>query len=338
PISGITVTFTAPGSGPSGTFPGNVTTANVATNGSGVATAPVFTANGTAGGPYDVVASIGPGLPTANFALTNVKLNQTITFGPLANKTFGDPDFSVSASASSGLPVSFSASGQCTVTSPSPGTVHITGAGSCTITASQAGNSTYNPAPDVQQTFSIAKANQTITFGAIANKTFGDPDFNLNPAVSSDLSVSLAASGNCTVTSPAPGAVHLTGAGSCTITASQPGDANYNPAASVSRSFSIAKANQTINFNALANKTFGDADFTVSATASSGLSVSFTSTGNCTIAGNTVHITGAGSCTITASQSGNANFNAAPDVPQSFNIAKANQTITFNALLNKTFG
>src|ERR687885_567282 len=75
--------------------------------------------------------------------------------------------------------------------------------------------------------------------------------------------------------------------------------------------------------------TFGDADFGVSATASSGLSVSFGATGNCTVTGSTVHITGAGSCTITASQPGDANYNAAPDVMQSFNIAKANQTITF---------
>src|SRR5207302_2002453 len=149
----ITVTFTAPGSGPSGTFPGNVTTANVATNGSGVATAPVFTANGNAGGPYNVVASIGPGLPTANFALTNAKLNQTITFGPLANKTFGDPDFMVNPTASSGLPVSLSASGNCTVTSPAPGTVHLTGAGACTITASQAGDANFNAAANVPQSF-----------------------------------------------------------------------------------------------------------------------------------------------------------------------------------------
>ena len=126
------------------------------------------------------------------------------------------------------------------MTSPSPGTVHLTGAGSCTITASQAGNGTYNPAPDVPQSFSIAKANQTITFGALANKTFGDPDFIVNPTASSGLPVSLSATGNCTVTSPSPGTVHLTGAGSCTITASQAGDANYNPAPDVSQSFSIA--------------------------------------------------------------------------------------------------
>src|SRR5207244_6639137 len=134
---------------------------------------------------------------------------------------------------SSGVPRSFSASGQCTVTSPAPGTVHITGADSCTIAASQAGNATYNPAPDVPQSFNIAKANQTITFGAIANKTFGDPDFIVNPTASSGLPVSLSAVGNCTVTSPSPGTVHITGGGSCTITASQGGDTNYNAAANV---------------------------------------------------------------------------------------------------------
>src|SRR5205807_6676792 len=134
------------------------------------------------------------------------------------NKMFGDLDFLVSPTASSGLPVSLSAIGNCTVTTPSPGTVHTTGAGACTITASQAGNANYNAAANVPQTFSIGKADQTIFFDPLANKTFGDADFNVNPAVSSDLSVNLAASGNCTVTSPAPGAVHLTGAGSCTIT------------------------------------------------------------------------------------------------------------------------
>ncbi len=70
--SGITVTFTAPASGASGTFAGNVTTANVTTDASGVATAPVFTANGNAGS-YNVSASVGTGLASTTFALTNTK-------------------------------------------------------------------------------------------------------------------------------------------------------------------------------------------------------------------------------------------------------------------------
>src|SRR5207253_9899346 len=131
----------------------------------------------------------------------------------------------------------------------------------------------------------------------------------------------------------------LTRAGSCPITGSQRRDAKCDPAVSVSRRFSIAKAKQTISFDTLANKTFGDADFNVSATASSGLSVSFTATGNCTIAGNIVHLTAAGSCTITASQGGNANYNAATNVPQTFTIAKANTATALLASVNpSSFG
>src|SRR6185369_10833346 len=127
--------------------------------------------------------------------------------------------------------------------------VHIIGAGSCTITASQAGDANYNAATNVPQSFTISKANQTITFNALANKTFGDPDFAVSATTTSGLPVGLAASGNCMVTSPSPGTVHITGAGSCTITASQAGDANYNAATSVPQSFTISKANQTITFN-----------------------------------------------------------------------------------------
>jgi hypothetical protein len=78
-----------------------------------------------------------------------------ITFNPLPDKTTSDPPFTVSATASSGLPVSFTAGGNCTV---SGNTVTITGAGSCTITALQAGNINYNPAPDAPRTFTITSA------------------------------------------------------------------------------------------------------------------------------------------------------------------------------------
>jgi hypothetical protein len=72
-----------------------------------------------------------------------------ISFGALPNRLFGSPPFSVSATASSGLPVTFSASGVCALAGH---TVTLLGAGSCSIKASQAGNGNYNPAPDVVQT------------------------------------------------------------------------------------------------------------------------------------------------------------------------------------------
>src|SRR5690348_13486821 len=74
-----------------------------------------------------------------------------------------------------------------------------------------------------------------------------------------------------------------------------------------------AKQNQTITFNPLANKTYGDAAFPLGATSSSGLTVSYSSsnTNVATVSGNTLTIVGAGSTTITASQAGSDNYNAA---------------------------
>jgi hypothetical protein len=161
---------------------------------------------------------------------------QTIAFGPLVNRTYGGPDFTVSATASSGLAVSFAASGTCEANGP---TLHITGVGSCTVTASQAGNADFNPAPDVSQTFAITKAGQTISFGPLTNKKYGAPDFRVSATASSGLPVSFAASGRCTISGAT---VHLSGAGSCTVIAAQPGNANYNAAPAVSRTFSIARA------------------------------------------------------------------------------------------------
>jgi hypothetical protein len=195
--------------------------------------------------------------------------------------------------------------------------VHLTGVGSCTVTASQAGDSNYSAATVVAQTFSITKANQTIVFAALAAKTFGAADFALSPTASSGLAVSLAASGNCTLSVTS---VQLTGVGSCTVTASQAGDASFAAAGAVSQTFAIVKASQTIAFGALANKIYGAANFRVSATASSGLAVSFSASGRCTASGSTVHITGVGSCMLTASQPGNANYATATNVLRRFTI------------------
>src|SRR6185436_13213719 len=95
----------------------------------------------------------------------------------------------------------------------------------------------------------------------------------------------------------------------------------------VSSVFSVAKKDQTIAFGGLASKTYGDAPFTVSATASSGLPVSFSIvSGPATISAGTVTITGNGTVTVRASQSGDADWNAAANVDQSFAVAK--KTVT----------
>jgi len=91
----------------------------------------------------------------------------------------------------------------------------------------------------------------------------------------------------------------------------------------------IGKADQTITFGALPNKTYGNTPFMVSATASSRLAVSFSIlSGPATIAGNTVTITGAGTVVVRASQPGDTSYNAAPAQDQSFSVAPAALTVT----------
>ena len=273
-----------------------------------------------------------------------VPTNQTITFGALANKTYGDPDFGVGATASSSLAVSFAASGNCTI---SGAAVHLTGAGSCTVTASQAGSANYNPAPDVARTFSIARATQTITVTLAAPASALVSTSFTVAASAPGGPVSFSSSGVCSNSGAA--FTMTSSSGTCTVMFDQSGDANISAAPQVTEAVTAAgggggggggggKANQTIAFAALASKTVGDADFALTATASSGLPVAFAATGSCTAAGATVHISGSGSCTATASQAGNGSLNPAPAVSQTFSIAKASQTITFAPLANKTFG
>ena len=86
----------------------------------------------------------------------------------------------------------------------------------------------------------------------------------------------------------------------------------------------IELTNQAITFDPIPNKTYGrDPDFTAGATSSSALPISFAAKGSCTVNGATVHLRLAGSCTVTASQPGDANYNAAADVSRTFAIATA---------------
>src|SRR5262245_58309419 len=109
----------------------------------------------------------------------------------------------------------------------------------------------------------------------------------------------------------------------------------------VSRSpavFAAGSTPQTITFAPLPPRTFGDAPFHVSASSTSGLFATFGTSGNCTNSGSVVTITGVGSCTATASQAGNATFDAATPVPQGFTISPKAQTINFAPLFPRTFG
>jgi uncharacterized protein (TIGR03437 family) len=266
---------------------------------------------------------------------------QTITFGTLPNLAFGTAPITVTATASSGLAVSFTSStaSVCTVASASSGTtVKLVSGGTCTIQASQAGNTDYSAAPQVNQTFTVTPEAQTITFGALSNQVYGTTPFMVSATASSGLAVTFTSTtpSVCTVSTAA---VTLLSQGTCTVEAGQTGNTNYAPATPVDQSFTVSPANQTITFAAITNKALGTASFTVSATASSGLTVSFASnSGVCSVSGTTVTPLLAGTCTIQASQPGNADYNAATPVDQSFTVTPESQTITFSALASQSLG
>ncbi|RFF32403.1 MBG domain-containing protein, partial [Wenzhouxiangella sediminis] len=86
----------------------------------------------------------------------------------------------------------------------------------------------------------------------------------------------------------------------------------------------IESADQNIVFPAIADRSVDDSPFTVSATADSGLAVSFSViSGPASVSGNQVTLDGVpGTVTIEAAQPGNNNWNAAPTVQQSFQVTE----------------
>jgi hypothetical protein len=283
------------------------------------------------------------GTSTATVTIAVGKGDQTITFTstPPASPQVGGPTYNVTATASSGLTVTFtidaSASSVCSI---SGSTVSFIGNGTCVIDANQAGDANWNPAPQAQQSFGVGKGDQTITFTstAPAGAKVGGPTYTVTATASSGLTVTFtidaSASSVCSISGST---VSFTAVGTCVIDANQAGDANWNPAPQAQQSFGVAKGDQTITFTstAPAGAKVGGPTYTVTATASSGLTVTFTidasASSVCSISGSTVSFIGAGTCVIDANQAGNANWNPAPQAQQSFAVAKGDQTITFTS-------
>ncbi len=112
--------------------------------------------------------------------------------------------------------------------------------------------------------------------------------------------------------------------------------ANYN-SATKQVAINVSKAQQQITFSALADKTMGEGAFNLTGSANSSLPVSFVSTSEkISITNGQVTLLKAGRATITASQSGNSNFNAAESVTQTFCIKPAKPAITLSELATPT--
>ena len=268
---------------------------------------------------------------SASTTLTVGKGNQTIAMTTAVTNNYLTADYVPNASASSGLPLSFTSSNTAVATIVA-GKIHITGTGTTTITASQPGNANYNAAADATQTLVIIKSNQFITFPNIPSKPLAAADFDPGATASSNLAVNYTSS-NPAVATIVAGKIHIVGLGSTTITASQAGDANFEQAGEVSKGFTVTGGTQVVTFPAIATKTFGEADFNPGASSNTGLEITYSSSNAAvaTIVANQVHITGVGSTQITATQLGNENFASASETV-TLTVVKGTQTISFGTI------
>lgn len=258
--------------------------------------------------------------------------NQTISFGPPPTLVFGGTG-TVSATATSGLPVSFSTSSPACTVNASSGLVTVISLGTCVIAADQSGSANFLAAPPVTQTIVIGMANQSISFGPPPTLVFGGTA-TITATATSGLPVSFSTSSPACTVNASSGLVSTVSTGPCVIAADQAGNGNYNPAPQVTQSLMVGIANQTISFTSVpALATGGTA--TITAVASSSLAVSYsTSSPACTVNATSGLITAiaTGPCVIAANQAGNGNYNPAPQVTQSIFVTGGSQTLVFGTI------
>jgi hypothetical protein len=194
----------------------------------------------------------------------------------------------------------------------------------------------------------VLKNDQSIALGplpssvVISQSTVTVTATAMSSGIPNGLQVNFSATGSCAIGSQtiasnvSSATVTLNSTGSCTINASQPGTnptptgiaPYYNAANAVSGTFMILPQGsglkaQTITWATLPNAQYGGT-FSLSASSSSGLQVSFVAAGQCSTNGT---ISGVGVCKITASAPGSSMYSAA-SVTQSFTVFPAVLKVT----------
>ena len=265
-------------------------------------------------------ANYTAGTQSASF---NVSAAAPVISFAVANHTFGDAPFSVAATSTSPVALTYS------VTQRPRNHRGLDGDPDCEpgrsfCSSSQVANANYT-AGTQNASFSVGVATPVISF-AVPNHTFGDAPFSVTATSTSPAAIIYSVvSGPATVVGST---VTLTGAGAIIfLQASQVMNTNY-AAGSQNASFSVGVATPVISF-AVPNHTFGDAPFSVAATSTSPAALTYSVvSGPATVLGSTVTLTGTGSVVLQASQAADSNY-AANSQTATFTVAAATAAITF---------
>jgi len=237
---------------------------------------------------------------------------------------------------------SSSSTGACTLSGNT--VTYGSAVGTCTIDANSPASAHYDAATQIQQSFIITKAAQsvTITSDAPAGATVSGSNsehYSVTAVASSGLAVTMVISSSSTEGCTISGATvsYGTHEGTCVIATSANGNADYLAAPQVEQSFGVGSQAQSINFTSSPpSETYGSTSaYTLAATGGgSGNPVTYSvdsasGTDVCTISGGVVHFVAGGHCVIDANESGNDDYLAASQVQQVVTVAAAAQRLTF---------
>jgi len=265
--------------------------------------------------------TVAKATPTVTWAPTTaITADDTLSFTPsaLATTDGGPIGYSVDDSGTTG----------CTVNSLTAEVTYVT-AGTCAIKATSAEMDDTSSGFTVA-TFTISKASQTITFGSLSSKNYGDAPFAISASTDSPgrlVTFTSLTPTVCSVTGASTviggatgGTVAIVGAGTCSIRASQAGDDVYAAAPVVDRSFVVAQGTQAaLRFT---NSTAGVFDDTLTLATAGGSgtgAVTFALVGGpgtalCSVNAATGDLTfgtaagGTGSCVVRATKASDGNF------------------------------
>lgn len=283
---------------------------------------PIGTGDNAANNVTATISSFG------SFSAGAVPQVQPFVFNALSAKTYGDADFNGGAtSLNTTQPIVYSSSNTSVATIVN-GNIHITGAGTTDITATQATDGFYPPA-SVTRALIVNKAPLTITadnklkFEGQANPTLTATYTGLVLGESPSVLLTPAVLSTTAVTTSAPGTYPITVSGATSN--------NYDITLVNGILTVQPKQSQTITFNALPTKTYGNADFNAGATSNNNtIPITYASSNTAVATINSsgvIHITGGGTTTITASQAGNAGYFPAADVSRTLTVNKVNLTV-----------
>jgi hypothetical protein len=244
--------------------------------------------------------------------ISSGQVAQTITFGALSSKLSTDANFSLSATASSALSVSF-VSNSLSVCTVASSTVTLVAPGTCSITASQAGNGAYIAATDVTQTFAVSAIVPTLSGFSAINKTYGNTAFSITPPTTNSAGAFTYASSNTSVATLSGSTVTIIGTGSSTITATQAANGNY-ASSTTTTTITVTSATPTLSGFGLSSSSvaFGATAPTITTpTSASSGAITYTSAtaGVATITSSgVITIAGVGTSVLTATQAANGNY------------------------------